>query len=73
MPLNSHATRTRISSEQQLGWAAETVAHEMGHTMGLGHSTDRGSVMWPSVHDMPAAPDATDVASAARLLAEAGL
>jgi PKD repeat protein len=39
------STTTGISSSE----LAEIVAHEFGHTLGFGHSTDRTSLMYPSV------------------------
>lgn len=40
---------------------AEIVAHEFGHTLGLGHSTDTTALMYPSVTGLGPVPRADDV------------
>lgn len=42
---NNVSSSTGISSNR----LAEIIAHEFGHTLGFGHSTVSGSLMWPSV------------------------
>ena len=42
---NNVAPGNGISSNR----LAEIIAHEFGHTLGFGHSTVNGSLMWPSV------------------------
>jgi PKD repeat protein len=42
---NNVSSSTGISSNR----LAEIIAHEFGHTLGFGHSTVNGSLMWPSV------------------------
>lgn len=39
---------------------AEIVAHEFGHTLGLGHSTDNTALMYPTVTGLGATPRADD-------------
>lgn len=66
--LDDDVVRKATSTDQaERAEAAMTIAHELGHAMGLAHDHDHESIMFPSLVPLPESPSPRDVALAKNL------